>query len=486
MSVICIKLAKPTSNDSDGNMMFKNNVFNETTSESTTEKINVVFDAFKSTFNKSYNTSENEMRKTNFLKSIDFIAKHNQLFLNGTVSHGLAPNKFIDLSDDELSTIIRQQNIRKNFNLQNSVPRKQGIVYDVDSCVLPLEFDWRVLGKVTKAKDQMSCNCCYAFTVVATIESAIAIHRNLSAHPRDDTDAPSIDLSEQQIVDCSASAKYHNNGCQYGYIDDTYQYVMDRGVVTEADYPYIEAKSVCLDEIQTNRTYIAKFNHLSHPGINQIKDVIYRSGPVIALINNDGLDFIFYNRGIIKTPDKSHRERNYNHAVVIVGWGLHNGTEYWIVKNSWSQDWGYNGFAMIEFGVRGINDYIYYPILDDTDDKNFNHTLIIVMWMKNANTLSESNLLNKSPLPQFNPTPGSLINTRIDETNDNNTVFPTTIGIFTTIIPMNNSITDEDLCCYETSVGSVGHISDDLPPNYEQIHQNNDRLPTYEEITQNV
>lgn len=47
MSVICIKLAKPTSNDSDGNMMFKNNVFNETTSESTTEKINVVFDAFK-------------------------------------------------------------------------------------------------------------------------------------------------------------------------------------------------------------------------------------------------------------------------------------------------------------------------------------------------------------------------------------------------------------------------------------------------------
>ncbi|CAG2112510.1 unnamed protein product, partial [Medioppia subpectinata] len=205
---------------------------------------------------------------------------------------------------------------------------------------LPLEFDWRRLNKVTKARDQLSCNCCYAFTVVATIESAIAIRNNLSVYLtdsmgdedyylNDDNSSQLLDLSEQQIVDCSGAGKYRNNGCEYGFIDDTYQYVMDRGVATEADYPYAETKSVCDDEKRANHTYIARYEHISHPSINQMKDIIYRRGPVIALINNDGLDFLFYDHGIIKTPNKSAKRVKLNHASVIVGWGLNNGTEYW-------------------------------------------------------------------------------------------------------------------------------------------------------------
>ena len=32
-----------------------------------------------------------------------------------------------------------------------------------------------------------------------------------------------------------------------------------------------------------------------------------------------------------------------NHAVKILGWGSKNGTDYWIVANSWNTDWGENG-----------------------------------------------------------------------------------------------------------------------------------------------
>jgi len=31
------------------------------------------------------------------------------------------------------------------------------------------------------------------------------------------------------------------------------------------------------------------------------------------------------------------------HAVKMLGWGVENGTPYWLVVNSWNTDWGDNG-----------------------------------------------------------------------------------------------------------------------------------------------
>jgi C1A family cysteine protease len=80
----------------------------------------------------------------------------------------------------------------------------------------------------------------------------------------------------------------------------------------------------------------------------------------------------FYSsRGIITTGNNTITDKYYNHALTIVGWGLENNTNYWIVKNSWSEEWGENGFARIKFGVRGIDDYIYYPVLYDENESNY-------------------------------------------------------------------------------------------------------------------
>lgn len=39
------------------------------------------------------------------------------------------------------------------------------------------------------------------------------------------------------------------------------------------------------------------------------------------------------------------------HAVKIIGWGTENGTDYWLIANSWNTEWGLNGFFKIRRGT---------------------------------------------------------------------------------------------------------------------------------------
>ena len=61
------------------------------------------------------------------------------------------------------------------------------------------------------------------------------------------------------------------------------------------------------------------------------------------------------------------------HAIRIIGWGVESGTPYWLVANSWNDDWGDKGTFKILRGVNhcDIEGAITFALPKDTNMENF-------------------------------------------------------------------------------------------------------------------
>ncbi len=79
-------------------------------------------------------------------------------------------------------------------------------------------IDWTTQGKVSHIKNQGNCGSCWAFSTTGALESyALFLNRQ-------------VDLSQQQLVDCST--RYGNNGCSGGYPMQAFKYVYDNGLAS--------------------------------------------------------------------------------------------------------------------------------------------------------------------------------------------------------------------------------------------------------------
>ena len=72
--------------------------------------------------------------------------------------------------------------------------------------------------------------------------------------------------------------------------------------------------------------------------------------PIAVTIEADKPVFQTYKSGIIDSPDCGIM---LNHAVLAVGYGTENGTDYYIVRNSWGPDWGEQGYVRIAANADG-------------------------------------------------------------------------------------------------------------------------------------
>jgi C1A family cysteine protease len=67
--------------------------------------------------------------------------------------------------------------------------------------------------------------------------------------------------------------------------------------------------------------------------------------PISVAIEADSRTFQLYTSGVITSESCG---TNLDHGVLVVGYGEEDGIAYWLVKNSWGDSWGDNGYVKIE------------------------------------------------------------------------------------------------------------------------------------------
>lgn len=185
---------------------------------------------------------------------------------------------------------------------------------------------------------------CWAFSVVAAIESFAQISTG---------SMPS--LSEQQLVDCDTAS----SGCEGGYLNKAYEYVINTGgLTTSDDYPYIGSTAQCRGESNPAVT-INGYTTIPSFDENELSNAVERQ-PVSVVIDSSGDEFRFYNGGVYEC---SGCDDETDHGVAVIGYEQ----DYWIIKNSWGDDWGEGGYMKMlrntcdGRGTCGITEQGYFP-----------------------------------------------------------------------------------------------------------------------------
>lgn len=186
-------------------------------------------------------------------------------------------------------------------------------------------------------------------------------------------------FSAQHVLSCCTDC---GEGCDGGYPSQAWEFYRKHGIVSGGEYnssegcqPYsfppcdhhvvgrfqpcpeiFEPKPKCQTRCEPG--YHKKFSQEKHYGekiytIKGEEDImreLVTNGPVVASFKVFS-DILHYKSGVYQHA--AGAEPRGGHAVKLIGYGVENGTKYWLLTNSWNSDWGDGGFFKM---LRGENE----------------------------------------------------------------------------------------------------------------------------------
>ena len=273
-----------------------------------------------------------------------------------------------------------------------------------DDVELPDVFDGRVVweGVINPAVDQGACGSCWSFASVGTLADRFNVQtmgllnvqlsaaRLILCDINDENPMISHPENDEVVTNQQIRSK-KKNACFGNTLESAWRYLYIIGTNTEQCVPYNknyggleelntlgsftspEKMPICrqvtgiLGDMCADFTYNeyngeetgtpARFYRTVHyysliSTERNIRSNIYSCGPVSTT-------FIVYPDFYEFDPKTTIYKWNGKgpqlggHAVEILGWGIENNINYWIIKNSWGTKWGENGYFRM---IRGANE----------------------------------------------------------------------------------------------------------------------------------
>ena len=291
-------------------------------------------------------------------------------------------SKFIENKSNKSQIII--SSLHNNTKVQNDSSKREADSKDVidqmvinkykdvenldeiDAATLPLNWDWRNIGKINYfpgLTNQHRCSSCYAIAAMNVLDSKLRIQ----TYNKDTTR-----FSKQYPLSCSP----YTQGCEGGFSVLVGKFSNEFELIPDNCFPYEATNSDCKKRCDNSKSKIkytvSKYGFVGgHYGATTeelMMKEIRAHGPIIVNMITP-VDFLFYKSGIymnksltknsspniskVSILDKNIDWMVAYHVVLILGWGEKKGMRFWIGGNSWGSDFGKNGFFKI---IRGENE----------------------------------------------------------------------------------------------------------------------------------
>ena len=326
------------------------------------------FEDFKRKFNKVYDSAQEEQKRFDiFQASLQRAAASNAG--QGELGAAFGVTKFSDLTPQEFSARLGYRRANASDFSHPAAPLSVPQDERVQFKDLPSSLDWRThLGSsrgsaVTTVKDQGQCGSCWAFSVAETTESAAFLAGNSL-----------YEFSPQQVASCTPSMF----GCGGGDPVPAYESIMSKGGLSSGWFwPYQQSMyAECLDKPCTakcsqpdrNFTFARQFPFAEISGyswatppcetgakcsqqdLGALADALVQKGPTSICLNAGAWQD--YTGGILSSKAcGGNGMDDVDHCVQLVGYHrvfAKPEQSYWIVRNSWSTDWGIDGYIHLQ------------------------------------------------------------------------------------------------------------------------------------------
>jgi len=275
----------------------------------------------------------------------------NAQFAAGNITFQVALNSFADMTNEEFR--FKMMGYLNDASTAFGSPNRSPYLV---TATPPDTQDWRQTNPnpVTAVKNQGQCGSCWAFSTTGSTEGATSLAQSKVA----------VGLSEQNLMDCSK--RQGNLGCSGGLMDQAFEYIISNGGIdTEASYPYTAKNGkVCKYSARNKGASISSYKDIIKGSESDLQNAVGLIGPVSIAIDASHNSFQFYSSGVYNEPRCSSTQ--LDHGVLAVGYGVDNGTDYWLVKNSWGTDWGMQGYIEMSRNANnqcGVATAASYPIV---------------------------------------------------------------------------------------------------------------------------